>query len=61
MVIDPQGCLAALIITEPSYESERVVWWDIWFDVQIEADPFEEVQLEELILLPDEEPEEDDC
>ena len=60
MVIDPQGCLAALIITEPSYESERVVWWDIWFDVQIEADPFEEVQLEELILVPDEEPEEDD-
>ena len=51
MVIDPQGCLAALIITEPSYESERFVWYDIWFDVQIEADPFKEVQLEELILF----------
>ena len=58
MMIDYRGCVAALIITEPSYESERFVWWDIRFDVQIEADPFKEVQLEELILVTDEESEE---
>ena len=49
MVIDPQGCLAALIVTEPSYESELVVWWNLLPD---EAESSEEVQLEELILLP---------
>ena len=60
MVIDRKGCVAALIITEPSYESERFVWYDIWYDVQIEADPFKEVQLEELILVTDQEPEENE-
>ena len=60
MVIDDMGCVAALIITEPSYESERFVWYDIQYDGQIVADPFKEVQLEELILVTDEEPEENE-
>ena len=58
MVIDPKGCVAALIITEPSYESDRFVWYDICCDVQIEADPRKEVRLEDLILVTDEESEE---
>ena len=57
MVIDDMGCVAALVITEPSCESERFVWYDILF---VWCYPFKEVQLEELILVTDEEPEEDD-
>ena len=58
MVIDRKGCVVALIITEPSYESDRFVWYDICCDVQIEADPRKEVRLEDLILVTDEESEE---
>ena len=48
MVIDDKGRVVALIIPEPSWESERFVWYDILF---VWCYPFKEVQLEELILF----------
>ena len=47
MVIDDKGRVVALIIPEPSCESERFVWYDI----DSRCSPFKEVLLEELILF----------